>query len=96
MTTETTPLITQKVPIQGMILDRAEPYRRERPTMTTFPKVAIVSDYSTGGLRIDLALAHLSESLPNGQLRRTELAMKDLRQGVDELSVWLRSAGYDI
>lgn len=74
-----------------------ETLRRE-PTNTAIPAAgpATVLDYSTGALRIDRAKHHLDEALPNRQVKRAEAAFKELRAGVEELGVWMRSAGYDV
>lgn len=48
-------------------------------------------DYSEPGLKIELAMAHLRESLPNAQTKRTDLAMMALVDGVANLLEWRHS-----
>jgi hypothetical protein len=49
---------------------------------------AFCRDYSEGGLKLELALSHLRESLPNQQSLRTSLAMACLVDGVSSLICW--------
>jgi hypothetical protein len=74
-----------------------EKFRRELKSLETNPiQVAdgIMLDYAMAGTLIDRAVHHLDEALPTGQKRRGELAFALLRQGVDELAVWMRAVGY--
>lgn len=75
-----------------------EAHRREppSPTLHNTPAHGPLLDYASAGLKVDVALHHLDESLPGRQRARTTLAFKALREGVEELAVWLRANGYDV
>lgn len=68
----------------------------DTPGEVRYALVDVTLDYSTAGLKVDVARAHLDESIPNRQKRRTELAFKSLAEGVEELRTWLRGSGYDV
>ena len=68
----------------------------DTPGEVRYALVDVTLDYSTAGLKVDVARAHLDESIPNRQKRRTELAFKSLTEGVEELRTWLRGSGYDV
>jgi hypothetical protein len=53
-------------------------------------------DWASAGLKIDLGKSALDEALPNGQLHRAAEAYRLLRQGAEELAVWLRMQGADV
>jgi hypothetical protein len=53
-------------------------------------------DWGAAGLNIDFAKHHLDEGLPNGQLLRVRASFMLMRQGVEELAVWLRAKGVDV
>ena len=74
-----------------------ELFRREKPSISAAPlKDSVIVDYSTAGTRIENAMHHLNEALPTGQRTRGELALQNLRRGVEELSVWMRARGYTV
>jgi hypothetical protein len=76
-----------------------EAFRREQPSISTYPlrpEEVQQLDYSMAGNLIDRAKHHLDEGLPGGQRHRCELAMRQLRRGVEELAVWMRARGYDV
>ena len=78
---------------------RREPRSNE---VTTAAKVLVrvdgepplIADYASAGLKIDLAKHHLDESIPGQQKERTEAAMRAMREGIQELNVWLVLNGY--
>jgi hypothetical protein len=76
----------------------AEAHRRERPTMHTTPLPADfgIPDYGASGQVMENAMAHLRESIPNGQRRRTELAFFALRRAIVNHEAWLRAMGYNV
>jgi len=79
--------------------DPIEAFRREQPSMRTTPLTAEefgLLDYSTAGGKIDRAIMHLDEGLPTGQRQRCEAAYKLLAEGIQELGVWMRAAGYKV
>ncbi len=53
-------------------------------------------DYGAAGLKVDRAKHHLDESIPNKQHGRTVAAYHALREGCDELYLWLRLNGYKV
>jgi len=76
-----------------------EIYRREQPSMRTTPLTVAelgLLDYSIAGGKIDRGVMHLNEGLPGGQRLRCESAYKSLAEGVQEMGVWMRAAGYDV
>lgn len=89
-----------------------EDFRREKPSLDATPvrDKSIASDrrssttsvyvstvdYGSAGNLLDRAIHHLDEALPTGQKRRAELAFAMLRQGCEELGVWLRAKGYKV
>lgn len=77
--------------------DPIEVFRREQPSMPTTPlnqQQFGILDYSVAAGKIDRAVHHLDEGLPTGQRQRCEQAFKLLREGVEELGVWMRATGY--
>jgi hypothetical protein len=76
--------------------------RREIGTFDVTPKklieegVSVVVDYSSATTKIDRAVFHLDEALPDGAKRRAELAFRLLREGVLELGLWMRARGLDV
>ncbi len=50
-------------------------------------------DYASAGTKIDTAVHHLDEALPNGQLQRSVLAFKLLKLGVAELEAFFAERG---
>lgn len=85
--------------IAALRMEAAEHARKHgrSGTFETGPVPAGVQfDWASAGLKIERGVAHLSESLPNGQCRRTEEAFKLLRQGVEELGCFLRARGLDV
>lgn len=76
----------------------AEAQRRESPTITGFPlpNGAEVPDYGQSGQVMEIAMAHLRESVPNGQKQRTEKAFLALKLAVMNHERWLRVKGYDV
>lgn len=65
------------------------------PQSSGYPSVPLV-DYSEAGLRIELGLRNLDESIPNGESLRTEEAFRALRRGVHDLEIWLAMKGLDV
>ena len=53
-------------------------------------------DWGTAGTKIDFAVTHLDEALPNGQAERCRHAFMLLRMGVEELGCWLRANGVKV
>lgn len=53
-------------------------------------------DYGSAGLKVDRAKHHLDESIPNKQHDRTCAAYRALREGADELYLWLKLNGYKV
>lgn len=51
-------------------------------------------DYASAGVKLDLGRAHLDEAIPNKQRERAVEALRLMREGVEELSVWMRMNGY--
>lgn len=70
----------------------AESHRRE-PNGTLDTTARGTTDYVTGALKVQRAMHHLDESLPGGQLQRTQAAFKLLEAGVAELEAWLKERG---
>jgi hypothetical protein len=75
----------------------AETHRREpsNPRLNTYP-LAQVADYSGPAQTLSMALAHLDESVPNGQLLRTSYAYRAAQLALAEYGVWLRAKGYAV
>lgn len=79
-----------------------EHFRREAPSASTLPLGPTEDDrrrpldYATAGMAVQRAMHHLDESLPTGQRRRGELAYRMLREGTDDLGVWMRRRGYRV
>ena len=67
--------------------------RREARGFDTGPRKVEVVDWASSAGKIHSALRHLDEALPEGQRRRTQLAILQMDQGLAELKVWLRDAG---
>lgn len=76
-------------------LENAEAFRRERPSLNAGP-MQDVMDYATSGNVMELAMAHLRESIPSGQRARTEHAWRALREAVKQQELWLRKKGYAV
>ena len=90
------------------VLNLLKILRKEVPTMDASPlppnvlmhleevlgKEFSVLDYSAGGNFIDEAIQTLDESLPNGQLVRSSLALAVLKYGVEQLERWMVIKGY--
>lgn len=53
-------------------------------------------DWAAAGSKIDFAMSHLDEGLPNGQEERCRHAFMLLRMGVEELGCWLRANGVHV
>lgn len=53
-------------------------------------------DYACALQRVQTALHHLDESLPNGQRARTEAAMRLLIRGTAELQAFLSARGLEL
>lgn len=75
---------------------KAYELRHERATLDLRPHGTEVFDYATAQLRIQRGAHHLDEALPSGQTERVRAAYLLLRQGCDELGVWLRSRGVNV
>lgn len=54
------------------------------------------ADYAAALQRVQFALGHLDESLPNGQRARTEAAMRVLIRGTAELQAFLSARGLEL
>jgi len=81
------------------LLADAESLRREKPSMDASPltrDAAVVIDYGRSGQAMENAMAHLRESIPNGQRCRTEAAFLALQISLDQHRVWLRAKGYHV
>ena len=70
--------------------------QREQPTLSPTTKPVHAPDYSTSTMRIQTGLRTLDESLPNGQKVRSETALQLMRQGMEELAVWMRESSYRV
>lgn len=53
-----------------------------------------LTDYAEYGNRIDRAIHHLDEALPNGQLVRASAAIIQLREASERLEAWMAAKGY--
>ena len=87
------------VTMANLLLAEAEEQRREKPTLDSHPlqgENATVVDYGQSGSPMELAMAHLRESIPNGQKLRTEAAARALALVVGEQMKWLRQKGYRV
>lgn len=83
----------------NLLLAEAEELRREKPSVDSHPltgEAATVVDYGQSGSPMELAMAHLRESIPNGQAKRTEAAARALALAVGEQMKWLRQKGYRV
>lgn len=69
-----------------------ESLRRERD-MGFDPTAQGLPDYASAGLKIQVAMHHLDESIPNGQLERTRAGLRLLNEGTAELTAWLVGRG---
>jgi hypothetical protein len=81
------------------LLADAERLRREKPSMDANPLAGeqnVVIDYGRSGQAMENAMAHLRESIPNGQRCRTEAAFLALQHSLDQHRVWLRAKGYHV
>lgn len=81
------------------LLADAEGMRREKPSMDCAPlagEANTVIDYGRSGQAMENAMAHLRESIPNGQRVRTETAFLALSHSVDQHRLWLRQKGYHV
>ena len=74
-------------------LAAAETMRRERPTVNAGP-IAGVMDYSSSGNVMELAMAHLRESIPSGQRLRTVHAWHAMKEACKQQELWLRQRGF--
>lgn len=90
-------LLTAQALAESTIAE-AEKFRREKSTLRTtpLPDALGVPDYACSGRVMELAMAHLDESIPNGQKRRTELAFRALILAVRNHEQWLHMQGYDV
>jgi hypothetical protein len=80
-------------------LSELESFRSEKKNFDSGPLPInrySVPDWSESGMRIQLGMHHLDESLPNGQLARTTKAYLLARQGIEDLGSWLRLNGVDV
>jgi hypothetical protein len=59
-------------------------------------KTGVTFDWGAAGIKIDVAKHHLDESIPNGQMERTQNAFLLMRQGVEELACFLRAKGVKV
>lgn len=85
--------------VAGIWLAEAEEHRREKPSMDAVPlpvRTAETIDYGRSGQQMELAMAHLRESVPNGQRLRTEAAARALMYAVEQQVKWLREKGYSV
>lgn len=79
-----------------------EDARREKSSISFRPQAVPegwpdqIFDYSSPGLKAEVGLMGLRESLPNGQKLRTEVSFRALKEGVLELEVWLKANGFEI
>jgi hypothetical protein len=71
----------------------AETNRRERPSVSTTP-IDGVMDYAQSGSVMELAMAHLRESIPSGQRLRTMNAWLAMKEAVKHQELWLRQRGF--
>jgi 8-oxo-dGTP diphosphatase len=79
------------------LIHATEAHRRERKTFDTSPIPGFTGrDYAAAATMIQMAMHHLDESIPNGQKRRTELAMELMEHGIADLHDWLTAKGYDM
>jgi hypothetical protein len=69
--------------------------KHERRSFDTSPLTGIV-DYGTSGQISELAMAHLRESIPDGQKHRTEEAYRALVTSVRITGLWLRRKGLNV
>lgn len=84
---------------ERLALDRAataQAHRHDAGTLNLYPYPAEVFDYSRSAQRIEAAMLQLNEGLPCAQMARVRSGFLLLRQGVEELAVWLRSRGVDV
>lgn len=79
-------------------LREAEALRRERTSMDCYPLMpsSPIPDYGMSGQVMEGAMAHLRESVPNGQKERTEKAWAALKLAMQAHEQWLRAKGYDV
>ena len=78
-------------------LREAEAVRRERTSMDCYPlQQSSLPDYGSSGQVMEGAMAHLRESVPNGQKERTEKAWAALKLSMQAQEQWLRAKGYDV
>lgn len=90
-------LSVRKEEFTKALLDDAERLRRETPSMDAYPLTnATVVDYGRSGSAMENAMAHLRESVPNGQRVRTEAAFLALATALDQHRLWLRHKGYSV
>lgn len=85
--------------VTKMLLEGAEQHRREKPSMDAWPLgpgKATVVDYGSSGQAMENAMAHLRESIPNGQKQRTEFAFRALRVAVRQHEAWLIAKGFNV
>lgn len=66
-----------------------EPLRRDKQVVSMPPSpLGPDYDYATAGVQLELAVAALRESLPNGQVNRTDAALKNARAALSVMEVY--------
>lgn len=80
------------------LVREAEQCRREPTTKDCYPlsPELPIPDYGQSGQVMENAMAHLRESVPNGQVARTEAAFTALKLAVLAQEQWLRAKGYNV
>jgi hypothetical protein len=75
------------------LVNCAEAHRREAPSLDSAPLVG-VADYGGTAQTLTMAIAHLDEAVPNGQLLRASYAYRAASISLGEYGAWLRAKGY--
>lgn len=71
--------------------------RRDKDTsLSSAPATITVPDGASSLTTIKLAVATISESMPNQQMARTELAFRQLETGVAALRLYLQAKGAEL
>lgn len=72
-----------------------EEFRREKRTLDQNPMPG-VTDYSDGITALKVSVAALSESIENGQAKRSSVALVIALSALEVVSDWMEAKGYDL
>lgn len=88
--------VDQTQVVRRLRTERSHALRHERNHLDVRPHGTEVFDYSGSLQSVQVGLTTLDEALPAGQSERVREAFLLMRQGVEELAVWLRARGVEV